>query len=373
MEDAITISRLRIRTKSPFFATLSLFAEFKPTFNLDTAATDGKVVFYNPDFLANLPPNQQDGLIVHELLHAALLHNIRRKEREPRLWNIAADIVVNGLIVQDTSYELPPGGIRYPEWETKSVEEIYELLLQQGDQCKFELSMSDLLASSQVNNAPESISTQQQKDLKAYWNDALQQAAVIARTTNQGKLPAGIERQLGELAQAQIDWRTYLWRYLVQTPTDFQGFDRRFIGQGLYLEMLLGESVQVFVAIDTSGSISNEQMKSFYSELLGILGSYPHLNCQLYYADAAIYGPYQLKPNNDLPKPRGGGGTSFIPFFTAVEKHRDVSLEGVCVYLTDGYGDFPQYAPSLPVLWVVTPGGLDNQGFPFGEVVRLIK
>ncbi|MDJ0712864.1 MAG: hypothetical protein QNJ54_01430 [Prochloraceae cyanobacterium] len=45
---------------------------------------------------------------------------------------------------------------------------------------------------------------------------------------------------------------------------------------------------------------------------------------------------------------------------------------GVCVYLTDGYGDFPPEPPELPVLWVVTLGGLDLSEFPFGEAVRLL-
>ena len=61
-----------------------------------------------------------------------------------------------------------------------------------------------------------------------------------------------------------------------------------------------------------------------------------------------------------------------MPFFEAVEKTKDLSLEGVCVYLTDGYGSFPVQAPSLPVLWVVVPGGLDQDKFPFGEVVKLL-
>ncbi|WP_040466891.1 vWA domain-containing protein [Geminocystis herdmanii] len=390
-EEIISASRLRMRVKSPFFATLALFAQFKASYAIDTAATDGKTVFYHPEYLISLPKAQQDGLILHEILHMALLHTIRRHDRDCQLWNIACDIVVNGLIAEDKNYELPPNGIRKPEWETKSVEEIYELLLQQPDESKPSLLMPDLLnqpladSDNGENSQQEkidrsdnidveltgSIEQHKQAQLKAYWQNAMQQANIVARTTNQGKLPAGMERQFKELQSAQIDWRTYLWRYLVQTPTDFQGFDRRFISRGLYLDTLAGESVQVYVCIDTSGSISDTQMNLFCSELLGILGAYPHLQCQLYYADANIYGGYELKANDDIPKPIGGGGTSFIPFFEQVEKTRDLCLQGVCVYLTDGYGDFPREKPNLPVLWVVVPGGLDMDKFPFGEVVKI--
>ncbi|MGI0482190.1 DUF2201 family putative metallopeptidase [Geminocystis sp. CENA526] len=405
-EEIISASRLRMRVKSPFFATLALFAQFKASYAIDTAATDGKTVFYHPKYLISLAKAQQDGLILHEILHMALLHTIRRQHRQEELWNIACDIVVNGLIAEDKNYELPPNGIRKPEWETKSVEEIYELLLQQPDESKPSLLMPDLLnqplsdSDNEENNQQEatnksanqsgskdkfsanndvnleveltgSIEQHKQAQLKAYWQNAMQQANIVARTTNQGKLPAGMERQFKELQSAQIDWRTYLWRYLVQTPTDFQGFDRRFISCGLYLDTLAGESVQVYVCIDTSGSISDTQMNLFCSELQGILGAYPHLQCQLYYADANIYGGYELKANDDIPKPIGGGGTSFIPFFEQVEKIRNLCLQGVCVYLTDGYGNFPKDKPSLPVLWVVVPGGLDMDKFPFGEVVKI--
>lgn len=75
----------------------------------------------------------------------------------------------------------------------------------------------------------------------------------------------------------------------MQTPTDFIGFDRRFIGRGLYLETLIGESVQVFVAMDTSDSIGDRQLQMFLSEIQGILNAYPHLKCELYYVDAEAY------------------------------------------------------------------------------------
>ena len=151
------------------------------------------------------------------------------------------------------------------------------------------------------------------------------------------------------------------------------GFDRRLIGRGLYLETLVGESVHVFVAVDTSGSIDSEQLRMFLSEVQGILNAYPHLRCELYYADAEAYGPYALNPDSSLPSPTGGGGTSFVPFFSKVQENWDGYTQGVCIYLTDGYGSFPEQQPELPVLWVVTPGGLDLPQFPFGEAVRLLS
>lgn len=379
IERIISASLLRLRMKSPFFATLALFTRVQATQTLPTAATDGRDIFINEEFVRSLSSPQVDGLLLHEVLHAALLHVVRRGQRERMLWNVAADIVINGMIAQQQGFELPEEGIRDPKLEHLSVEEIYEILLPRTTY--YSLCDLDLLdqppddASEGGGNCESgSLGKAKQASVETHWRNAMQQAIVVARSSNnQGSIPARIQRELGALTQAQLDWRSYLWRYLVRTPTDFTGFDRRFIGRKLYLEALEGESVQVFVAVDTSGSVGDQQMQLFLSEVGGILNAYPHLNCELYYADAEAYGPYSLSNQSEIPRPVGGGGTSFVPFFDKVNTNRDWYTTGVCVYLTDGYGTFPAEPPSLPVLWVVTPGGLALEQFPFGEAVRLLS
>ena len=217
------------------------------------------------------------------------------------------------------------------------------------------------------------MSQEHQKSLEEYWHQAREQASIIAETTLYGSLPSRLMRELLHVNETQLDWRHYLWRYIVQTPIDFSGFDRRFVGRKIYLDVLSGESVQVVVGVDTSGSIVNEQMQSFLGEVQGILGAYPHLICDLFYIDTQAHGPYRVTPHSALPTPIGGGGTDFCPFFDRVAKEYDLSAPLVGVYLTDGYGQFPDLPPSFPTLWVVTPGGLSLDQFPFGEVVRLVN
>ncbi|MBD2124625.1 DUF2201 family putative metallopeptidase [Trichocoleus sp. FACHB-262] len=364
----ISSAILKLQTRSPFFATLALFTRIRASSIVDTAATDGRDIFINPEFTKTLSTPALDGLLLHEVLHAALLHVPRRRTRDRLLWNIAADIVVNGMVAQQAGLEVPPGAIRDKSLEHLSVEEVYELM--QKESRLYSCTLVDLVDGNGANLGGE----HNQAGLEAYWRDAMRQAIVVAHATqSQGSIPAGFEREFGNLTHPQLDWRSYLWRYLVRTPTDSSGFDRRFIGRKLYLETLEGESVKVYVAIDTSGSISDRELRLFLSELGGILRSYPHLDCELYYADAAIYGPYELQSDSPPPKPLGGGSTSFVPFFENVQRrHAMDDQTGVCVYLTDGYGEFP-VAPELPVLWVVTPGGLDLKEFPFGETVRLLS
>jgi predicted metal-dependent peptidase len=364
-ERQISATILALRLRSPFFAALALFARIYITDWIPTAATDGRDIFFNIAFWNKLSKPERLGLVAHEVLHAALLHVLRRGNRDPILWNIAADIVVNGLVLSQKGFELPEGHIRDQKLEHLSVEEIYHIL--QSKITTITLTVQDLLD----HPKDGTFLPHEYEVIAQHWQQALQQAQAIARAAQQGNLPAHMERELAHINPAQLDWRSYLWRFLVRTPTDFQGYDRRFVGRGLYLDTLEGESVRVYVAIDTSGSVNSKVLSQFLSELVGILNAYPHLEARLYYADAACYGPYPLTANAEIPKPKGGGGTNFKPFFDEIEKELE-ETPSVCIYLTDGYGRFPQNAPSAPVLWVLTPGGLDEKAVPFGETVRLI-
>jgi len=154
---------------------------------------------------------------------------------------------------------------------------------------------------------------------------------------------------------------------------DYEGFDRRFVGRRMYLDTLAGEKVRVHVAVDTSGSIDQGALDVFLAEVEAIRAAYPHLECQLYYADAQLHGPYALARGSPPPVPKGGGGTDFRPFVAHVEAERDNWTPSVAIYLTDGYGRFPEHAPAVPLLWVITAGGLPLEKVPFGEAVRLVR
>ncbi|BDI33072.1 hydrolase [Capsulimonas corticalis] len=363
LERRLSASLLRLRAQAPFFATLALFARILPTNTCRTAATDGRDIFFYPEFLRGLPPAATDGVLLHEVLHAALLHIPRRGGREPLLWNIAADIVVNGIIDALPDFALPSDAVRDRQLEKFSVEEVYDLLMRDGA-TQYAQGMPDLLEDGPVPGGAA---------LEAYWRLAREQASILAQSAAQGTVPAGLARELGALGPASLDWRSTLWRYLARTPTDFEGFDRRFLGRGLYLETLEAETLKAHIAIDTSGSVSNAQMDQFAAEVSGILSAYPHIQSDLFYADAALHGPYPLSADTPMPPPIGGGGTDFRPFFAAVSQNSSPFADAVCVYLTDGMGVFPSPPPTLPVLWVVTPGGIALSAFPFGEAVRLLS
>lgn len=389
-EDRISKAVMRVRQKAPFFAVLLLFARIEASVRIPTAATDGRRILFNPDFFASLKEGETEAVLLHEVLHCALLHPHRAIGRNLRLWNLAADIVVNGIIAADASFNLPRGAVRYTKLEHLSAEEIYTLLLARGEPVP-EGMMEDLLTVEEVavivpgevvagEDGASSVPLQEgltEAQLNAYWEEAVENARLLASTQGLqsgagiGSLGLGAERLLSLRKAAQIDWRAELWRFLVRTPCDFDGYDRRFMHAGLYLDEFSGDTVRVHLAIDTSGSIGEAELSIFMAEVSGILGSYPHVVCNLYYADADLYGPWVLGQGATPPKPKGGGGTSFVPFFEALKRDRDADVTDLVVYLTDGYGSFPANPTEHTVMWVVTSGGLASTDFPFGRVLRL--
>jgi predicted metal-dependent peptidase len=209
--------------------------------------------------------------------------------------------------------------------------------------------------------------------LERHWRAALQQAGAVARRINRGFGRNGLNgvREFESATSAQLGWRELLWQFMVATPYDFGGFDRRFIHRKLYLENVVGESVDVAICIDTSASIGSKELGDFAAEIQGILDAYPQIRGTLFFADADLYGPHEFSLTSGMPAARGGGGTSFVPFFDWVQKQERSGAQPLCIYFTDGFGTFPRSPPASPVLWVVMPGGLESPGFPFGDVARM--
>ena len=372
-------SMLRLRRASPFFATLAMHARFVETSDIPTAATDGRDVFYNASFLNELSDPHLDGVMLHEVLHAALAHVVRRGRRDARLWNISADVVVNGLVLGN-GFDLPEGHVRDTAREGLSVEEVYAALEAEPNNDEGGPDYDDLLdvpgegevAEGDLDgeaHTPSSLRAQRARAMERHWDRIARQAATAQRSSGRGDVALGVARAFGLEVPATVDWRAVLWQFVARARSDFASFDRRFTYRGLYLETLENEDLDVDVCVDTSGSIDEAALALFGAELDAILRAYPGVRCRLWYADADVYGPWELQGGDPLPPPVGGGGTDFAPFFAAVEAAD--SQEGVCVYLTDGYGAFPEMEPSRPTLWVVMPGGAPDSAFGFGEVIRL--
>lgn len=225
-----------------------------------------------------------------------------------------------------------------------------------------------------LHNNPNLTPDEQQR-ANAEWRRITANAAVTQtqhERNHPGSTPAHLKRLLGTLNDSHIDWRAMLWRHLTTYPHDFTSHDRRFIQYGQYLDTLDGQHLTLDVCIDTSGSIDTDTLTTFASELNAILNTYPSVTARVYYCDTELDGPHPIEHIDDLPPPTGGGGTDFTPFFEHLNHTNNLHTPTLAVYLTDGYGHFPNPAPTnLNTLWVVTPGGLHTDDFPFGDVIHI--
>ncbi len=377
MKTLISRLLLKLRQRHPFLATIMMFSEYRFSQATEHFSTNGKVIDINHEYFKNLTPEQQAGVLLHTCLHCALLHPSRKKERETLKWNAASDIVVNNILDDIPSVEIPNGTAHNLNFQELSVEQVYEQLetcpaselnqlcqicVNQNNQGNYPALIQDL---TQSDNSPDQL-----KKITTFWKRAVTQARTSSGSKHHGCGHLGLLREIGAIEEPQIDWRTHLWRFMSLTPCDFSGFDRRLIHQGLYLEELLADSLNIIMAIDTSGSVGDQELTTFMSETKAIMHAYPHIKVMLYFIDDEMVGPYILNDNTELPAATGGGGTDFHVFFEEL-KTQDQFMPQLCLYLTDGYADFPEQGPDIPLLWVVTPGGAETREFPFGEVARL--
>ncbi len=409
MDQRISSYLLQLRRHHPFLATISLMAEYQFDVQVKQMSADGRTIRINPDYYQRLAADEKNGMLLHVTLHNALLHPVRRGARNLKIWNIAADIVVNQIIIEAGVFKPPANTAIEPKYADLSVEQVYEKLSSAASQLatpqsrqssgksdhakasagrqgqaepSSETTRQDLISRiypgiadlpDQSSQQPSPESQRQQKALENHWKAAFKQAETVQRLhqKNRGQLPAGLLRELDALYQPELDWKTLLWRFVSKTPCDYSGYDRRFVHQKLYLEQLESESLTLIVAIDTSASIEKDELSQFISELSAILNAYPFIEATLYCIDAAVYGPYSMDSTFKLPPIHGGGGTDFRDLFRIAEQQRSPFNDTLCIYMTDGDGKFPDQIPSMPVLWVVCDGGLETNVFPFGEVARL--
>jgi predicted metal-dependent peptidase len=379
-ESRLAASRQRLSMSHPFFASLLLMSEVRISTSVPTAGTDGIRIMVNPEFANSLRREELDGILVHEVLHCALLHVPRRGMRDLKLWNVAADIQVNGKVCSCPGLALPTGVVVDDALAHLSVEDIYQIL----DRRRLEGKATPSLGCQDL--IPIGVSTSDSSDGKAtdstrltpsqmqeHWQSAVGLARERARSLGFGDTGEAVLANF-DTAMSTVNWRHELWRHITSNADDFAGFDRRLIARGLYTETLECDSLTVEACIDTSGSITSDLLGMFVAELSAILLAYPFISSCVRWCDTVLSKPVAVQAGMRLPKLSGGGGTDFRPFFAALESDPQPRPSGNClaIYFTDGYGRFPPHPPSRHrVVWVVSPGGAPSSAFPFGDVIRI--
>jgi len=359
----------------PFFACLlgRLNLVQDDSINPPTMCTDGKRIRWHSKFVQAHSIDELKTVIVHEIMHCAFLHHIRRGERHPVKWNFATDYSINNELeaLNDEArkknncipFPLPKGCLLNPAFKNDTEETIYDKLpdFDGGSDGNGEGS-----SMGEVEDSPGDAA--EAKAQEAEWKVAVTQAAVIAQ--KQGKLPQRIARLVDELLNPPPRWQDLFRNFFRELCKDDYSWKRpnaRYMGTGFFLPSLRSHRLgKIAVAIDTSGSIDGPLLAEFMAELEGICREVKPSGIILMDCDAALHSVREYEPNDILPREfKGGGGTSFCP---PVEYLTEQNEDICClVYFTDLYGDFPG-EPDFPVFWATKS---ENMQAPYGVTVYL--
>ena len=359
--EKLTTARIGLLLRHPFFGNLATRMKLiDATDWCNTLATDGRNFYYNNDFVNKLTPKQAEFGFAHEVLHNIFDHMGRRDTRDPMLSNIAADYAANQILKDERIGEVPDWIKIFQDnkYRGMSYEEIYADL--EKDAIKIDITELGELLDDHLDGDEESPGggSDEEKDKEGNGNgrpkltaeekkqirDEIKEAMVAAaQSAGAGKVPAGIARYIQVFTEPKMDWRQMLRmniQSILKSNFSFSRPNRKSQHSGAILPgMLNEETIDVSVAIDMSGSISNKQAQDFLSEVKGIMDEYKDFKLDLWCFDTEIYNYAKFTGDssdeiNDY-EVKGGGGTDFEANWNFMKE------EGIepkrFIMFTDGY------------------------------------
>lgn len=398
VKEMIVSGRVRMLIKHPFFGTLATRLKLVETGGwCPTAAVDGKHFYYNPDFFRTLTPEEIDFVVGHEVMHCVYEHcgeggrlmDFDDSNRDPKLWNIAADYKVNQACVESNIGRMPKSALYDRKYYGKYTEEIYAELQEEQkknpdahdgketlDQHLFGDGDSDGQGQGQQNdptgrNGPIKISKQEAKAIKDQMKQAVLQAA---QSAGAGNTPGDIKRLIQSMTEPQMDWRELLnlsVQSCLKSDYTWMRQSRKSRGMGIYLPgMDPDQMIDICIGLDVSGSISHEMLQDFMGEIYGIMTQFQDFRLRVWTFDTQVYAESfkEFTPSNmeDIKTYEiiGCGGTDFMANWTYMEEN-DIQPDKFIMF-TDGYpwnswGD-ENYCDTLFIIH-----GNDSIVPPFGE------
>lgn len=388
------------------------------TDSVPVAATDGKHMAINPATFFRFDAGERLFIVCHEIMHAALNHcylfeMFSRTGRVPYpdgtqlrwvapIGNIAVDLIVNAILIDGHVGRFNPDWLHDRTIATPSDDflSVYRKLF--ATRKLFTAAPQRTHAPGQgqpgptgASNSPAQhegkegfdqhlapgtiegkhpVQAQAEKN-EGQWRRVVDAAVEQARM--QGRLPAGLERLFARTLEPQVDWQDRLAADIHRTIGNgswtYENPDEEWADRDIFVPGRASYGAgDVVVGSDTSGSVSAEEISMAYAEIAGIMEQLRPKRLFVLWCDAKVHQVDVLEDAGDLaniPVPKGGGGTSFVPVFEWIAEQDDLQLDGL-IFLTDGFGTFCPTPPNYPVIWgCVSPPG--QATFPYGEVVYI--
>jgi predicted metal-dependent peptidase len=415
----ITKARARLLVRAPFIGSIALGLRWANVPEIGTMATDGRDVLFDPEWCEQHGPEKTMGVIAHEVYHVVNKHHLRRGERDPELWNEAADLLINRLL-DDDKFVLPPDLLfdRERLYVGLPTETIYARLLEHrlqsqqpqqqgssdpqagnpgaagdpnsGDQSVPSTSGSGSVTGTMKLDADKDgivparrwgevrdlkkpdgrpLSPTERQRAEHDLDVRIRQAAAAAKRA--GKFGTALKEMI-EVAADRVDWRDkfrIVFDGTLRGEASWSRPNRRYVQAGLYLPgwRRTGAGRVAFV-LDTSGSISASELLVYTAAILGILEETGPEQVALIQCDTEIRHVAYLRAGEsfDRIEVHGRGGTYFQPAFDWI------STSGfnpsVIVYATDMRCSDRPLDPGCPLIWLTPTRG---RIMPFGEIVEV--
>ncbi|RYD66475.1 MAG: hypothetical protein EOP83_04945 [Verrucomicrobiaceae bacterium] len=370
----IVAARVQLLFDKPFFGNVAArLILVDATDWCGTAATDGRHLYYNREFIKSLQKDELMFLVAHEILHCIYDHLGRRGGRDPKLLNMAQDYVINYTLIEDRCGKMPDMGLydkRFPD--TMLSEEVYEILKKESVTIRMPLDEHlDLLGEDPKEdgdqdgnggqdgkgqkyvdvtvmgkNGPPKLTEEDIAKIRSEIKASVIQAAQAAGA---GNVPRGVARMIEDLINPKLDWRTLLDAHIRSSVKDdytFQRLSRKtsalryaaaeensredtqeadehfegdFDAKGLNVPMMPTQdymnTIDIMVAIDSSGSMSEEMLRDLLSETKGIMTTFRDFRVRVCTFDTQLYNYREYTGENiediDEQPMAGGGGTMF--------------------------------------------------------------
>ena len=373
-DEELALAGKELMLEHPFYGMFLIglnkeWNESIPTAGVSKHNINYKLVI-NTEFWASLSSDHKKGLLWHELLHIVFDHlNLRDEFADKRLFNIAADCELNQYI---TPSYLPDGAILPSTFPNLQLERkagtnyYYNMLLDNQDDPDVQNMMGDAGDMHGTWEEFDNLSESEKKLLKSQAEYQLKEAAEEC-LKSRGQLPgeiAHIYKRITEVTPSKFNWRAYLRRftgnsYIVETKLSRKKLNKRYPDAP---GMKFKPKKHILVAIDTSGSVSNDELIEFFNEIRHIHKTGTEIT--VLQCDTQINSIEKYDPKKDV-RVQGRGGTEFDPVIDYYNKN---SKRFTClVYLTDGEC-YTTITPRGRMLWVISSKARINEQLPGPQI-----
>jgi len=357
--DRIIIARVGLLLRHPFFGNMATRLRIQAADEwLGTAAVDGRNLYFNTQFFNAMNNKEIEFVIAHEILHCVFDHLGRRDERNPMLYNIAADYIVNNLLVRDRIGTIPSivscyQDFKYEGWSSEEVyDELFKEAKKNGEEYLKQLGeMLDEHLDLEGDGSEEGNNGKDGKGRPKYSKaemdqirDEVKEAMINAsQTAGAGNTPAGVARMIKELTEPKMNWRELIRQQIqstIKSDFTFSRPSRKGWHTGAILPgMDFQDTIDLCICIDMSGSIGNSQAADFLGEIQGIMEEFKDYKIKLWCFDTQVYNEQDFSADNGESlvdyEILGGGGTDFMVNWTYM-KENDIQPKKFLMF-TDGY------------------------------------